>query len=549
MLLICLWNCPAISFAANDVNVEQGLNHAQRIATNKPQEAIEELDQLESKQASFTPAQALKFRIIKVSLLVLFQRYQENIAYIETFIDTEHDPNVRAKFLYQLGVSHLALGEYEAALNVLNKSIAILPKVTDTLSQIDILQTAIDLHNSIHAYDESLNYAQRMYDLPNPNPNLPMAKCIASADRADIYVRLKHSELAHDPIRDAIEFCDKTKWIYVSLEVKSIAAIDLIQNRQYQNGIAEGLRVLKSFPDSMLNTDYVSKLEESLAHAYMQTGRLTEAEHYGLLAFKHANSQNLAQATEQALETLASIKRAQGQFQPALEYAEKAIEKKNALLDEQLQKNIAYQRVKFNVQDQSNQVTMLERQNKILAIEKQLEKKNSENLTLIIALAVIVSAALGLYVWKVTLQKNIFRIKTQIDALTRISTRDHFLSCTEEIVEAHNQFVSLILFDMDFFKRINDSHGHAVGDWVLLAVCQTVSTQLRSGDLFGRLGGEEFAICLPDTDVTTAWQIAQRCRAAIEKINTEPSGVQFPLSASFGIAYLGLDDDRNFPAY
>ena len=112
----------------------------------------------------------------------------------------------------------------------------------------------------------------------------------------------------------------------------------------------------------------------------------------------------------------------------------------------------------------------------------------------------------------------------------------------QEMVTTRTGYVSLILFDMDFFKRINDSFGHPVGDWVLSAVCQAVSAKMRPGDLFGRLGGEEFAICLPNTEDDTAWQMAQRCRTAIAAIDTEPCGFQISLTASFGVATFSHDD-------
>jgi len=89
---------------------------------------------------------------------------------------------------------------------------------------------------------------------------------------------------------------------------------------------------------------------------------------------------------------------------------------------------------------------------------------------------------------------------------------------------------------MDEFKQINDTYNHATGDWVLKTVSATISHCLRAQDLFGRLGGEEFAICLPNTPEHEAMVLAERCRSAIADIDSAPSGFKFSISASFGIA-------------
>ena len=106
--------------------------------------------------------------------------------------------------------------------------------------------------------------------------------------------------------------------------------------------------------------------------------------------------------------------------------------------------------------------------------------------------------------------------------------------------------VSLVLFDMDFFKKINDTYGHATGDWVLKTVCATVKAQLHKSAMLGRLGGEEFALCLPNCQEEEARALAERCRAAVAAINTLPSGFDFFITASFGLVTRGAYQTDTF---
>lgn len=95
--------------------------------------------------------------------------------------------------------------------------------------------------------------------------------------------------------------------------------------------------------------------------------------------------------------------------------------------------------------------------------------------------------------------------------------------------------VGVILFDLDHFKQINDKFGHATGDWVLQQVVRTCRNFMRLDDVFGRLGGEEFAILLPGCHADKALMLAEICRDSIEEINTKPSSYEFRLTASFGV--------------
>ena len=94
--------------------------------------------------------------------------------------------------------------------------------------------------------------------------------------------------------------------------------------------------------------------------------------------------------------------------------------------------------------------------------------------------------------------------------------------------------LALLMLDLDHFKQVNDQHGHPVGDQVLAGVGAALRAALRNQDFAGRKGGEEFAILLPDTDIATALEIAERIRAAIAEISLP--GTDAPVTVSIGVA-------------
>lgn len=105
----------------------------------------------------------------------------------------------------------------------------------------------------------------------------------------------------------------------------------------------------------------------------------------------------------------------------------------------------------------------------------------------------------------------------------------------EEIVRSHRygQPLSLILVDVDNFKSVNDSFGHLVGDNTLAAVGEALRGHVRSTDVVGRIGGDEFAVLLPNTEPQAAAQLAERIRADL------PQRLDVPVTLSFGVSHLG----------
>ena len=98
------------------------------------------------------------------------------------------------------------------------------------------------------------------------------------------------------------------------------------------------------------------------------------------------------------------------------------------------------------------------------------------------------------------------------------------------------------MLDLDWFKRINDRHGQASGDQVLRHVAMVMSSRLRRIDLLGRLGGEEFAILLPDTDATGAYEFAERLRQQLADQPARCGEEDIPITVSIGVTDVRAGD-------
>ena len=132
-----------------------------------------------------------------------------------------------------------------------------------------------------------------------------------------------------------------------------------------------------------------------------------------------------------------------------------------------------------------------------------------------------------------------------IDALTGVPGRMEMLRKLREQREFTVRGVHpcvIAMLDIDFFKAVNDAHGHLAGDNVLIAIAQYVQSHLRPYDLVFRYGGEEFLVCMPDTDLETGREISDRLRAALAELaHTSNGAAPFQVTVSIGVAELGAE--------
>ncbi|WP_179929359.1 diguanylate cyclase [Vreelandella salicampi] len=134
------------------------------------------------------------------------------------------------------------------------------------------------------------------------------------------------------------------------------------------------------------------------------------------------------------------------------------------------------------------------------------------------------------------------------DPLTGLFNRRSFMETMDSeygrVKRRNDYYTSILVLDIDHFKHVNDIYGHAAGDDILKTFANTIDDNLRENDVFGRLGGEEFAILLPDTDQSGSAHVAEKVRAAVEAMRVQAEGETIRITTSVGIAMLSANDKR-----
>lgn len=137
-------------------------------------------------------------------------------------------------------------------------------------------------------------------------------------------------------------------------------------------------------------------------------------------------------------------------------------------------------------------------------------------------------------------QDNIYRMAF-IDAGTDTFNKKHLKETLDQefqYAKSSARDLSIIYFDLDFFKKVNDTYGHSAGDYVLKNTAVAVKQVLRKDDVFCRFGGEEFVVLLPNTNAKSAYELAERIRKSIENYPFSYEGAAIKQTVSLGVSQL-----------
>ena len=447
-------------------------------------------------------------------------------------LGTHTDISFRAK---ALAINSLVVARrYLDAFNYLEQLIAQLPYVQAAMAREQGLMVIAMMYRYIDRYELTIEYT-RILESEKPRTT---AICTAKQLRLDALVASGQYDLFEQEYEQGISACESSQNLLFTTLIRLYKAQYLLT----QNKDNEALRlVLESYPAAQ-KTHYqrlMAELDSMLAQIYAKTKQYQQAQHYANLVLNNNVASDVATLPKvTTLKVLAELNKQEKNYQQALDYHEQYVAAFTAYMDDKSAQQMAYHTAHSEILAQNQKIALLDKDNQLLQYEQtSLKHQATFNKLLIIALALLV-LGLAFMAYRSFVARQRFKALAEYDDLTAISNRYHFSASAKgalALCEKGQLPAALIVFDLDHFKQINDQYGHAAGDWALRQTVDTCRNFMRNNDVFGRIGGEEFAILLPGCQSDKAHLLADICRDAISNIDTAASGYEFKLSASFGV--------------
>lgn len=447
-------------------------------------------------------------------------------------LGTHADISFRAK---ALAINSLVVARrYLDAFNYLEQLIAQLPDVRAAMAREQGLMVIAMMYRYIDRYELTIEYTRI---LESEKPRIT-AICTAKQLRLDALLASGQYDLFEQEYEQGISACESSQNLLFITFIRLYKAQYLLT----QNKDNEALSlVLESYPAAQ-KTHYqrlMAEFDSMLAQIYVKTKQYQQAQHYANLVLNNNVAGGVATLPKvTTLKVLAELNKQEKNYQQALDYHEQYVAAFTAYMDDKSAQQMAYHTAHSEILAQNQKIALLDKDNQLLQYEQtSLKHQAAFNKLLIIALAVLVFG-LAVMAYRSFVARQRFKALAEYDDLTAISNRYHFSTSAKgalALCEKGQLPAALIVFDLDHFKQINDQYGHAAGDWALRQTVDTCRNFMRNNDVFGRIGGEEFAILLPGCQSDKAHLLADICRDAISNIDTAASGYEFKLSASFGV--------------
>ena len=272
--------------------------------------------------------------------------------------------------------------------------------------------------------------------------------------------------------------------------------------------------------------------------AYRRLGRNSEALQDLAVARRYYEQEKNTRFLEKNVEETALVYEQLGDWRNAYEFRKRHSALAQELAASRRDELSSRLRVEFDAEKTERENRALARENTLRAAALGEAERNQKLQLAVIALTALLAAALAVLFWWQLANTRRVRAMAMTDELTRLPNRRHILAATESafaLAKHNREPVAVIVLDIDRFKRINDTYGHAAGDAVLQAVARTCRLTLRPGDQLGRIGGEEFLIVVHPATSAQAIDIAERLRTAIEHLDFTTIAEGLSVTISLGV--------------
>jgi len=531
--LIAFWWAASAISAAPAV-VKGKLEQADAIRTSDHPRFVESLAQLHRQVDTLTPRERWYLRFLDGWDINFAGRYPEAEVVLRDVLDHADDDTLQTRAAALLMNNLSQQGKYAESYALATRSAETLPSITDPVARFVLLANLSEMLTFAGQPELGLEYANMMIAAIPPGES----KCQALVERISALEASRSLNSGSPELRKTIDICTAAGQPVFADTASLILTDRLIQ----ENRLTDAMAVVDRTTPTIQSTQYFPHLmsvgtQRAEIHQKMGDDTAAKAAALDVIAMSHPG--DVDEALRSAYKILYTIEKARGHAAAALDYYERYVVQDQGYLRNANVRNVAYEAARQHFLAEKLETEGLSKQNSILRLQQALDAKAVETSRLYIV--VLGLALLSIVFWMVRIKRSQLRFKwlSACDGLTGIFHHQHFMTEAARALHALERRGGagcLVSFDLDHFKQVNDTHGHAIGDAVLkhaVAICQA---QLRRLDIFGRLGGEEFGILLVDAPCLQGSVIAGQLRAAFEASPLVLDDLVVPFSASIGLA-------------
>jgi diguanylate cyclase (GGDEF)-like protein len=501
--------------------------------TNRPR-VIELLAQLHTEASGMTAGQRWRMRFLDADQAYFTGRSEDAEAGFRDVIDHSGHPGLIAKSMALLMTTYAVNRRYEDAFMIAKRAVALLPQLRDPQVRQSLLGNLSQTLNLAGHPETAIQYARMIAaDLPPGESPCGSMALEMTARYVQKTIKSDSPELTH-----ALDECEKSGVpVLINMLWLNKSTLQIEEGKP-----SAALAILDRIAPSIEKVGFFSaraSLYSQRGSAYLALDRDDDAKKAALATialFKPGAQDTFLKTAYHVMYELAKRERKDS---VALMYYQKYADQERGNLDDLSARTLAYEAVEQRSLVQGMEADKLAKQNSMLKLEQALTAKAAESARLYLALLVALLGSVVFWLWRTKRSQLRFKRLSCQDGLTGVSNHQHFMTELERELhdlEKRNAPACLVLLDLDHFKLVNDTYGHAVGDEVLKRATATCRQQLRPVDLFGRLGGEEFGILLPGCQAEQGVVIANCIRAAMEAAPLAVDGNLVAYSASIGVA-------------
>jgi|GEM_PF-969789 len=509
--------------------------------TRPPRETLAYLDSIQDDLAEATPQQLTQLLLVSARSHVLMTEYDTALEILEDLLAGDLVAEQKLRALELAANVALHIDRFEEGFDYLNRAMILQEGVDDPALKSGVYGLATYWHSQLGDQRKGLDYAQRTMELARASGDI-RELCVAFEKLGQAEEMMGLHEQALKSYQSALEACEEAQdpvftGVLHVLMGRLLSRLGRHDDSEpwFQQGIE--LTAASGFEDGV--TDAMTTYAELL----LMLERYDEANALLQEVLERTSSGGRPQNRADAHHMLAQISHHAEDYRGAWDHIVEYLRDREREFDVKRTKIIAFQEVQFDLHSREQEIKLLREQARVSNLQETTRRQQRLFQLIALGMAALILTLLLAILLRTLRERRHFRHMSAHDGLTGMLNHSHFIDATKEQVRdaaVRGRNLVLLLADIDHFKQFNDQHGHQAGDEVLRKAASRFKEILSQYGTVGRVGGEEFAACLPGLDTDRATMLAGEVRDALRTCRL--SDIEDTVTMSFGIARLRPSD-------